>query len=113
MRLVTFLGADFSDTVNDFLAKNATRVTVVEEGEEHSLESYAVFREYLDLLEVKLQVRGTDTSLLRSHMETFAWPPLTSSPASLYRRAATVEFFQTPPHHHPPPRYYSFVYIFI
>jgi hypothetical protein len=55
MRLVTFLGTDFADAVNDFLSSNASRVTVVEEGEEHSLESYAVFREYLAMVEGKLE----------------------------------------------------------
>ena len=57
MRLVMFLGADFADAVNDFLAANASRVTVVEEGEEHSLESYAVFKEYLAIVEAKMTVR--------------------------------------------------------
>ena len=57
MRLVMFLGADFADAVNDFLAANASRVTVVEEGEEHSLESYAVFKEYLTMVEGKMTVR--------------------------------------------------------
>lgn len=62
MRLVTFLGADFADAVNDFLATNASRVTVVEEGQEHSLESYAVFQEYLQLVEGNMEA-GTTLSL--------------------------------------------------
>jgi len=59
VRLVAFLGDDFADAVEDFLAANAARVTVVE-GEEHSLESYAIFTAYLKLVEGKLEV-GRET----------------------------------------------------
>ena len=57
MRMVTFLGTEFADSVNDFLKDNAPRVhrEEGEGGQEHSLESYAVFKEYLVIVETKME----------------------------------------------------------
>lgn len=63
MRMVGFLGSEFADSVNAFLASNAPRVTVVDEGEEHSLESYAVFKEYLNMVEGKMEAFMTSEGM--------------------------------------------------